>query len=116
MARPVATAGSGIQARVEPAAVSAEPVCFVCSFLAPNRLYLNQGDGTFMKRASTGLDYVGASVMMAFSDYNLDGHLDGFLLTNRRLPLDDKKPMPSSAIVMHKQPSHSDKMTWTFSA
>ena len=60
---------------------------YVCSYGGPNRLYLNQGDGTFKERAKAfGLDFSGASVMMAFADYDLDGDLDGYLITNRLSP------------------------------
>ena len=49
-----------------------------------NRLYLNQGDGTFEEEPGAfGLDFSGVSVMMAFADYDLDGDMDGYLLTNR---------------------------------
>ena len=57
---------------------------FVCVFNGPNLLYLNQGDGTFKECAqSRGLDFSGASVMMAFVDYDLDGALDAYLVTHR---------------------------------
>ncbi len=56
----------------------------VCGYHASNRLYINQGDGTFEDRAEDfGLDFKGASVMMALADYDLDGDLDAYLLTNR---------------------------------
>jgi hypothetical protein len=57
---------------------------FVCVFNSPNLLYLNQGDGTFKEAAQAyGLDFSGASVMMAFMDYDRDGYLDGYLVTHR---------------------------------
>ena len=60
---------------------------YLCGFDCPNRLYLNNGDGTFVERAKDfGLDYCGASTMMAFSDYDRDGDLDAYLLTNRMPP------------------------------
>ena len=56
----------------------------VCVFNGPNLLYLNQGDGTFKESAPLrGLDFSGASVMMAFADYDLDGSLDAYLVTHR---------------------------------
>ena len=56
----------------------------VCVFNKPNLLYINNGDGTFVERASDfGLDFVGASVMMSFADYDNDGDLDGYLVTHR---------------------------------
>ena len=57
---------------------------YVCVFDGPNQLYVNQGDGTFKEQASAfGLDFSGASVMMAFADYDGDGELDGYLATHR---------------------------------
>ncbi len=55
----------------------------VCRFDAPNLLYLNQGDGTFKEAAhACGLDLRDASVMAAFCDYDRDGWLDVYLVTN----------------------------------
>ena len=57
---------------------------YVCHYDAPNSLYVNQGDGTFSEMAADyGLDFKGASVMAAFSDYDRDGDLDLYLLTSR---------------------------------
>ena len=59
---------------------------YACGYESANRLYVNQGDSTFVEMAATyGLDYQGASVMMAFADYDRDGDLDGYLLTNARV-------------------------------
>ena len=59
---------------------------YVCNVEAPNLLYVNQGDGTFREdAASYGLDLVAASTMAAFADYDRDGKLDLYLLTNRAL-------------------------------
>ena len=57
---------------------------FVCVYDAPNLLYVNDGKGVFNDRAkSLSVDYAGASVMMAFADYDRDGDLDGYLVTHR---------------------------------
>ena len=57
---------------------------FVCSYDAPNRLFINQGDGTFIENAKeAGLAFSGSSTQMAFADYDLDGDLDAYLLTWR---------------------------------
>ncbi len=59
---------------------------YVCNMEAKNRLYVNQGDGTFREDAARfGLDVAAASTMAAFADYDRDGKLDLFLLTNRAL-------------------------------
>ena len=61
---------------------------YVCGFDCPNRLYINQ-QGKFTEEAGVhGLDFHGASVVMSFADYDLDGDLDGYLLTNRLHPSD----------------------------
>lgn len=60
---------------------------FVCNYHAPNLLYVNQGDGTFIESAKrAGLDFSGASVMAATADYDHDGYVDIYLLTNRLYP------------------------------
>ena len=59
---------------------------YVCNLEAKNLLYENQGNGTFRENAAAwGLDVVAASTMAAFADYDLDGKLDLYLLTNRTL-------------------------------
>ena len=60
---------------------------YLCNYDAPNRLYLNRGDGHFEEAArAAGLDYSGASVKASFADVDRDGDLDLFLLTNRLYP------------------------------
>ncbi len=57
---------------------------YVSAYMCPNRLYVNQGDGTFKEKAeSYGLAYDGASIMMSFADFDRDGDLDAYLVTNR---------------------------------
>ena len=56
---------------------------YVCRHNAPNRLYINQGDGTFKEMAHAfGLDVKDASVMAAFCDYDRDGWLDVYIAAN----------------------------------
>ena len=56
---------------------------YVCAFDSPNKLYINTG-GFFVESAKEyGLDFSGASVSMSFADFDLDGDLDAYLLTNR---------------------------------
>ena len=48
-----------------------------------NELFVNNGDLTFTERSKEyGLDVVGLSVQAAFFDYDKDGDLDCYLLTN----------------------------------
>ena len=57
---------------------------YVCNYDTPNQLWLNDGSGKFVERAkSFGIDTVSASLMPYFQDYDGDGDLDFFLLTNR---------------------------------
>ena len=70
---------------------------FVCGYSCPSRLYVNDGTGHFQeKAASYGLNYRGATITAAFSDYDQDGDLDIYLVTNR---LDERHlevPIPAS--------------------
>lgn len=57
---------------------------YICRNDAPNLLYINQGDGTFKEEgAKRGLDLSDGSVIGAFADYDRDGWLDVFILTNQ---------------------------------
>ena len=57
---------------------------YVCNLESPNLLYQNQGNGTFVERAGPfGLALTAASTGCAFADYDNDGDLDLYLLTNR---------------------------------
>ena len=64
---------------------------YVCGFDSPNRLYINQRSKFTEEASNYGLNFHGASVVMSFADYDLDGDLDGYLLTNRLHPSDDIK-------------------------
>ena len=68
---------------------------FVCAYHTPNRLYINDGQGNFSEQSKQyGLDFKGASVMIAFADYDLDGDLDGYLVVNRYEYDEDGDPLP----------------------
>ena len=57
---------------------------YVCNYLSPNQLFLNKGDGTFIESAKEwGLDFIDASHTPSFCDYDRDGDLDLYILTNR---------------------------------
>lgn len=56
---------------------------YLCRYDAPNLLFVNNGDATFTERgAEYGLDINDASVHAGFADYDLDGDLDCYLVTN----------------------------------
>ena len=56
---------------------------YVCNYDSANELYINQGSGKFIESAkSYGLDFISAGHTPAFSDYDMDGDLDLYLMTN----------------------------------
>ena len=57
---------------------------YLCNYEAPNQLFVNEGNGKFTEAAARfGLDIVDSSLLPAFCDYDRDGDLDCYLLTNR---------------------------------
>jgi hypothetical protein len=57
---------------------------YVANYAAPNQLFINRGDATFDEKAGAyGLAHLSASHMPTFCDYDRDGDLDLYLLTNR---------------------------------
>ena len=57
---------------------------YVCNYDSPNSLYINDGKGNFKESAkSYGLDLIDASILPTFCDYDKDGDLDLYVLTNR---------------------------------
>ncbi len=56
---------------------------YLCRYDAPNLLFVNNGDATFEERAAEyGLDIKDASVHASFADYDRDGDLDCYVVTN----------------------------------
>lgn len=59
------------------------PDLYVCRYDAPNLLFINNHDGTFTESAKAyGLDITDASVHAVFADYDRDGFIDCYLVTN----------------------------------
>jgi enediyne biosynthesis protein E4 len=59
------------------------PDLYICRYNAPNLLFINNGDGTFTERAHEyGLDITDACVHAVFADYDRDGYLDCYIVTN----------------------------------
>ncbi len=59
---------------------------FLCNLESSTLCFRNEGDGTFTECARAwGLDVVAASTGVATADYDRDGDLDVYLLTNRLL-------------------------------
>ena len=85
VAGPAAANGTGWKTGATMADVNGDGFLdiYVCRFNAPNLLYLNDGHGHFKESAhAAGVDLVSGSVVGAFEDYDRDGHLDLFVLTN----------------------------------
>ena len=56
---------------------------YLCRYDQPNQLFVNRGDGTFTERASEyGLAIRDACVHATFADYDRDGDLDCYVVTN----------------------------------
>lgn len=56
---------------------------YVCNYDTPNHLFINNGKGAFEEQAKQfGLDFVGAGHTPTFCDYDRDGDLDFYLMTN----------------------------------
>lgn len=80
------------------------PDIYLCNYMQPNELWLNLGPGksgapvTFRECAkAAGLDAVDCSHSAAFADYDGDGKLDIYLLTNR---IEDPQGSPGKLPVM----------------
>ena len=66
---------------------------YICGFDCHNRLYINQGEKFIERAEEYGLNYKGSSVEMAFADYDCDGDLDAYLVTNHMKPSDPSIPL-----------------------
>ena len=76
---------------------------YICNFDTPNHLFINNGDGTFVEKAKQfGVDYVGAGHTPTFCDYDRDGDLDFYLMTNFYYDPRGKMDKPISGMVNGK--------------
>ena len=73
---------------------------YICNFDTPNHLFINNGDGTFVEQAKKfGVDFVGAGHTPTFCDYDRDGDLDFYLMTNFYYDPRGKTNKPISGMV-----------------
>lgn len=56
---------------------------FVCGYESPNKLFINTGTQFEDQTAEYGLEFTGASTLMTFADFDRDGDLDAYLLTDK---------------------------------
>jgi enediyne biosynthesis protein E4 len=62
---------------------------FLTNWKVPNRLFRNNGDGTFTDiTTEAGVGYSGGATTATFADYDRDGHLDFFVATYRPHAID----------------------------
>ncbi|MEX2188540.1 MAG: FG-GAP-like repeat-containing protein [Pirellulales bacterium] len=74
---------------------------YVCNYERPNQLFVNDGQAHFTEQAARfGLDLIDASLMPTFCDYDRDGDLDVFVLTNRVYYPDG---LPSGDIIEYRK-------------
>ena len=73
---------------------------YICNFDTPNHLFINKGDGTFVDKAKQfGVDFVDAGHTPTFCDYDRDGDLDFYLMTNYYKDPRGKLDKPISGLV-----------------
>lgn len=86
-------ATAGVEANAEPSSKTGVSVLdfnqdgwadiYICRYDAPNLLFINNQNGTFTERAAEyGLAIKDASVHAVFADYDRDGNIDCYLVTN----------------------------------
>ena len=80
---------------------------YVCNYDAPNQLFLNpgqEGEPFVEAAAAWGLDLVDASLMPTFADYDCDGDLDLFVLTNRYTDARGRPETPPVRVAADNRP------------
>lgn len=82
---------------------------YVAYLNAADRLFRNDGEGRFTDvSAAAGLAHAGASVMPAFADYDRDGDLDLYLLTNRLFSAAEEVPDAQVRMIDGRPTVHPD--------
>ena len=73
---------------------------YVCNYDSPNLLFINEGPDLPMSEqaAPVKINIVDACLMPSFADYDRDGDLDLFLLTNRYVKPGGRPPRPPIGI------------------
>ena len=71
----------------------------VCGYDTPNRLFLNSGQGQFRDVApQAGLAFHGASIILAWGDFDCDGDADAYLVTSRAYDSEKLSPADTARL------------------
>jgi hypothetical protein len=87
----------------------------VANYDGPNRLWLNNGRGQFTEcGAQAGIDFSGPSQCPYFADFDSDGDLDLFLLTNRLYSPSGRPRGVASELAPDRQPRVKEELARFF--
>ena len=87
---------------------------YLCGFDCPNRLYINEGSKFSERAKEYGLAFHGCSIEMTFADYDRDGDLDGYLVTNFMKPKDEDLANFQAVLRRGKKPQMDKKFEEVF--
>lgn len=78
---------------------------YVCNYESPNQLFVNDGRGHFTEApAGNGTGITDGSLMAAFADYDRDGDLDLYILTNRLYQEGGRPEQPPYRVMPNGEP------------